>query len=71
MKKVANMPVMSRPRMALELGRPGMANTRSGMIGLRSRASSATKPASSASDPAAKPSVCAEPQPWELAVTIA
>jgi hypothetical protein len=71
MKNVANMPVMSRPRMTLELGSPGMAKTRSGMIGLRSRHSSATKAPSRASDAAAKPSVCAEPQPCELAVTIA
>ncbi len=53
MKKVANIPVMSRPRMKLELGSPGMAKTRRGMIGLRSRASSTTNPASSASDTAA------------------
>ena len=63
MKKVANMPVISRPRMKLEPGSPGIANTRSGMIGLRSRASSTTNAASSATDTAPKPSVCAEPQP--------
>ena len=50
MKNIAYMPVMSRPRMTLELRQAADGNTRSGMIGLRSRASSATKAVSSASD---------------------
>ena len=71
MKNIAYMPVMSRPRITLELARPGMRKIRSGMIGLASRDSSATKAATSASAAAANPSVWAELQPCELAVTIA
>ena len=71
MKNVANMPMMSSPRITLEAARPGMRKTRSGMIGLASRCSRATKAASMAIASPPNPSVWADAHPCSEAVTIA
>ena len=64
------MPMMSSPRIRLEAASPGTRKTRSGMIGagaVLERTNATRRTAARAP----KPSVCVEPQPWVLAVTIA
>ena len=69
MKKVENMPVMRRPRMAAVPVKVRSFRIRSGMIGLARRDSSTTKNTSRASAMPSTPNVWAETQPYVVAVT--
>ena len=70
MKNVENMPVASRPRMALDPVNVRSFRIRSGMIGLVSFASKTMKATNSTTAAARMPKVWNEPQPSEDAVTM-
>ncbi len=70
MKKVENMPVASRPRIALDPVRVRSFRIRSGMIGLASLDSRTTKETNRTTAAPRMPSVCAETQPSLDAVTM-
>ena len=63
MKKVENIPVMSRPRMTAVLVNVRSFRMRNGMIGLARRDSSTMKNTNSAMATPRIPNVCAESQP--------
>ena len=70
MKKVENMPVAMRPRMALEPVRLRNLSIRSGMIGLESLDSRTTKAVKSTMAMPRHPRVSDAPQPRRDAVTM-
>ena len=70
MKKVENMPVANRPRMALDPVNVRSLRIRSGMIGLASLDSRTMKETKRRTATPRMPSVCAETQPSLDAVTM-
>ena len=70
MKNMPNMPATTTTWTRFAPATLRERKIRSGISGFDPRAWRATKPASSTSETAPRPTVCSEPQPYSLALTI-